>query len=56
MKSQKQTGCTDCGVFSVANGTTIAFNPAKQTLQQDCMRAHLVSCLQKKEFSLFPSM
>ena len=58
MKSQKQTGCTDCGVFSVANATTIAFglNPAKQTLQQDRMRAHLVSCLQKKEFSLFPSM
>ena len=58
MKSQKQTGRTDCGVFSIANATTIAFgfNPAKQTLQQDRIRAHLVSCLQKKEFSLFPSM
>ena len=49
---------SDCGVFSIANATTIAFglSPAKQTLQQDHMRAHLVSCLQKKEFSLFSFM
>jgi len=58
MKSQKQSGCTDCGIFSIANATSIAFanatsiafgiNPAKLTLQQDSMRAHLVNCLQKK--------
>ena len=58
MKSQKQTGCTDCDVFSIANATTIALglNPAKQTLQEDRITAHLVSCLQKNDFSLFPSM
>ena len=58
MKTQKQRGCTDYGAFSIANATTIAFglNPAKQVLRQDHMRAHLVNCLQKKEFSLFPSM
>ena len=58
MKSQKQSGYTDCGVFSIANATTIAFglNPAKLTLWQDSMRAHLVNCLQKKQFSLFPSV
>ena len=56
MKSQKQTGCVDCGVFSIANATAIAFghNATKLRLQQDSMRAHLVTCLQKKEFSLFP--
>ena len=55
MKSQKQTGCVNCGVFSIANATAIAFghNAAKLRLQQDSMRAHLVTCLQKKEFSLF---
>ena len=43
VKSQK-TECTDCGVFSITNATTIAFglNPAKETLQQDHMTAHLV--------------
>ena len=58
MKTQKQRGCTDCGVFSIVDATTIAFglNPSKQVLRQDHMRAHLVNCLQKKEFSLFPSM
>ena len=58
MNLQKQSGCTDCSVFSIANATIIAFglNPAKLTLQQDSMRARLVNCLQKKQFSLFPSV
>ena len=58
MQTQRQRGCTDCGVFSIANEATIVFglNPAKQVLRQDHMRTHLVNCLQKKEFSLFPSI
>ena len=42
MKTQQQRGCTDYGLFSIANATTIAFslNPAKQVLRQDHMRAH----------------
>ena len=46
MKSQKQTGCVDCGVFSIANATAIAFghNAAKLRLQQDTKeRIFLVS-------------
>ena len=55
IKTQKQTaGCTDCGVFSIANATTIVFGqrPAKLRFQQDNMRAHSVNCLQKNFLGL----
>ena len=53
---QKQKGSADCGVFAVANATAIAFgkNPSKLKLQEDALRAHLVSCFNKKYISLFP--
>ena len=45
MKSQKQAGSMDCGVFSIAYATAIAFNaiPVKQRFRQEAMRAHLFS-------------
>ena len=48
--SQKQTGVKDCGLFSIAFTTAIAFgqNPTKQKFQQQSMRAHLVNCFEKK--------
>jgi len=58
LKSQRQVGSTDCGLFSIANATAIAFgvNPGKLRLQQDSMRAHLVNCLKRKEITPFPTV
>ena len=55
MKSQKQLGTSDCGVFSVAYATAIAFNamPIKR-IHQEGMRAHLVLCFQCNKMTLFP--
>ena len=46
----------DCGVFSIAFATAIAFNavPVKQRFRQGAMRAHLVSCFQHSKMTLFP--
>ena len=54
--SQKQTGVKDCGLFSIAFTTAIAFgqNPTKQKFQQQSMRAHLVNCFEKKKMTPFP--
>ena len=56
IRTQKQEGSIDCGVFAVAMATAIAFdrNPTKQVFQQKLMRAHFVNCLNKKRFTLFP--
>ena len=47
---------TDCGVYSIAN--VVEFmdrdgNPTKK-YQSDHMRAHLMTCVEKGEFTLFP--
>ena len=56
IKTQRQKGNKDCGLFAIAMATTIAFgkNPSKVTFCQESMRAHLVSCLNNQNFSLFP--
>ena len=56
INSQKQAGVKDCGLFSIAFATAIAFgqNPAKQTFQQQSMRAHLINCFENKKITLFP--
>ena len=55
INSQKQTGVKDCGLFSIAFATAIAFgqNPIKQKFQQQSMRAHLVNCLENKMMTPF---
>ena len=56
MNSQKQMGVKDCGLFSIAFATAIAFgqNPTKQMFQQQSMRAHLVNCFENKKMTPFP--
>ena len=56
IKTQKQKGNKDCGLFAIAMATNIAFgkSPSKVTFCQESMRTHLVSCLNKQKFSLFP--
>lgn len=56
INSQKQTGVKDCGLFSIAFATAIAFgqNPTKQKFQQQSMRAHLVNCFESKKMTPFP--
>ena len=56
IKTQRQKGNKDCGLFAIAMATTIACgkSPSKVTFCQESMRAHLVSCLNKQNFSLFP--
>ena len=56
IKTQRQKGNKDCGLFAVAMATAITFgkNPSKVTFCQESLRAHLVTCLNKQEFSLFP--
>ena len=54
--TQKQKGNKDCGLFAIAMATAIAFgnNPSRQNFCQELMRAHLVDCLKKDEFMIFP--
>ena len=54
--SQKQKGGNDCGLFAIGHTTSIAFGckPEKQMYKQEKMRAHLVNCFHKQNFSLFP--
>ena len=56
IKTQRQKGNKDCGLFAIAMATTIAFgkSPSKVTFCQESMRAHLVSCLNQQQFGLFP--
>ena len=53
---QKQKGDKDCGLFSIANATAVAFglNPSKQKFNQSAMRMHLVRCFNAKKMSPFP--
>ena len=54
--TQKQKGNKDCGLFAIAMATAIAFgnNPSKQNFCQELIRAHLVDCLKKDKFMIFP--
>ena len=56
VRSQQQKGTKDCGVFAIAMATAIALgqNPSNVTFHQELMRAHLVDCLEKHKFTLFP--
>ena len=56
IKTPKQKGSDDCGVFSIAYATAIALgrSPAKLTFRQDSMRAHLVQCFYNDKFTMFP--
>ena len=55
VRSSKQTGGTDCGLFAIANATALAskVNPTEIMFDQSTLRQHLVSCMEEK-FTLFP--
>lgn len=56
VRPQKQNGGLDCGVFAIAFATAIAINhKVDMKFDQARMRAHLISCIEKRELSLFPS-
>ena len=47
VRCQKQTGGKDCGLFSIAFATAIAFHTKITNFHQELMRTHLVECLNK---------
>ena len=52
----KQLGSSDCGLFSVAYITDIAFglDPSHHVYQQSDMRDHFFKCLEQKKMEPFP--
>ena len=56
INSPKQEGSKDCGLFSIASATSIAFGltPNKQKFKQQSMRAHLVKCFENNKLIPFP--
>ena len=52
----KQSGSADCGLFSIAYITDLAFgkDPSLHVYQQSGMREHLFKCFQKKQLEPFP--
>ena len=56
MKSQKQQGSQDCGLFAIAIVTAILFNQDTSTkFSQQRMRDHLVQCFEDKLMTQFPT-
>ena len=51
---QKQQGYKDCGLFSIAFATHLAFGKTHFEFQQDCMRQHLIKCIKKQHICVFP--
>ena len=53
---QKQKGGKDCGLFSIAFATAMAFGlyPSKLKFDQSMMRQHLVDCFNKERMIPFP--
>ena len=53
---QIQAGGSDCGAFALAFATAICYghSPGKFHFDQQHMRAHLIECLEMKQFTMFP--
>ena len=56
MNIQRQKGFKDCGLFAIANATSICHgdDPTALIYVQDEMRQHLLDCLEKRDMSPFP--
>ena len=52
---QKQKGTKDCGLFTIAIMTSLAYdeNPSDVTYKQDSLRSHLIECFKNKSMFLF---
>ena len=53
MNIQKQQGFKDCGLFAIANATSICYgdDPTALVYEQHGMRQHLLNCLEKEEMT-----
>ncbi len=51
---QKQKGGSDCGLFAIAISNGL--NPSRIIFDQAAMRSHLVTCLNNKKMTLFPTI
>ena len=51
-----QDGGSDCGLLSLAYATALCYNknPGSYMFDQSSLRHHLVQCLEKQNFSMFP--
>jgi len=51
-----KAGGSDCDVFALAFATAICFghSPGKFQFNQQQMRSHLIDCLEKEHFTMFP--
>ena len=56
MDVQQQQGGADCGLFAIANATSICFglDPVHVTYQQCNMRDHLLKCIEANQLTPFP--
>ena len=56
LPSQRQEGGRDCGLFSIANVTALAFslNPTTITFDQATMRRYLIECIKSAILHHFP--
>ncbi|XP_064388500.1 uncharacterized protein LOC135336575 [Halichondria panicea] len=55
VESQKQEGVVDCGLFAIANATSLAYGTNPGSYVQSLMRQHLVNCLESGVLPMFPS-
>ena len=51
-----QKNGNDCGLYAFANAVALCngLNPAHLVYNQNEMRSHLMKCMEKKEFTVFP--
>ena len=56
MNVGKQRGSQDCGLYTIAFMTSLAYEkiPVTEVYEQEEMRPHLVSCFEKQSMSCFP--
>ena len=52
---QHQRGSSDCGLYAIALATALCEgkDPCTQLFYQDCMRSHLIECLEMDKMTLF---
>ena len=58
IKIPKQSGVDDCGLYAIANATSICLDqdPTLLNFDQSLMRLHLVQCIDSKMIAPFPCL
>ena len=56
MNNQKQQGFRDCGLFAIANATSLCFgdDPTFLEFEKNEMRQHMLDCIEKGQMTPFP--